>query len=50
MGESDAGSVQKPEQLWRVWADTGGTFTDCLGVAPGPFPAGRAKGRVRKSG
>ncbi|HVK04108.1 MAG TPA: hydantoinase/oxoprolinase family protein, partial [Armatimonadaceae bacterium] len=40
MGESDAGSVQKPEQLWRVWADTGGTFTDCLGVAPGAAAGG----------
>ncbi|HVS12557.1 MAG TPA: hydantoinase/oxoprolinase family protein [Thermoanaerobaculia bacterium] len=21
--------------LWRIWVDTGGTFTDCVGVAPG---------------
>jgi len=20
--------------MWRIWADTGGTFTDCVGVAP----------------
>ena len=23
------------QQLWQVWADTGGTFTDCLAVDPG---------------
>jgi 5-oxoprolinase (ATP-hydrolysing) len=22
-------------RLWRIWADTGGTFTDCLAVDPG---------------
>jgi 5-oxoprolinase (ATP-hydrolysing) len=27
---------------WRIWVDTGGTFTDCLAVDPGGRPR-RAK-------
>ena len=29
---------ESSDSYWRIWVDTGGTFTDCLALAPDAFP------------
>ena len=36
-------SSEGPARPWRVWVDTGGTFTDCLAVPPDGSPLRRVK-------
>ncbi|MHC4775698.1 MAG: hydantoinase/oxoprolinase N-terminal domain-containing protein, partial [Planctomycetota bacterium] len=46
----------KPTQSpWRIWIDTGGTFTDCLGLDPAGglhrakvLSSGALRGRLRR--